>query len=184
MRIEKYLVQNNPTIDSEENRRVLTTKLHDVNMRIYKTNRSYRFVIETIIDYMKYTLRLKFDNYPLGRGISGANVGIPFNIVVIRKKVDNKLITRLKELLGKNYIVMINPKIVDKDRELVIRKSNCGSLLLKEPIAVERYKSICVAYYDIKSKSHKKYFNMPIAATIQHEIDHNNGILITDRKIN
>jgi len=181
MKIERYIVQNNQLVDTAADRRMLHTKLFNVNMRLYRVNRGYKFVVEMAIDHMQHALSVKFENYTTGRGISGANVGIPFNIVVIRKSANNRLITRVKEIFGKNYIIMINPKITYASETSVIRKSNCGSLLLKKQIEVERSKYIDVMYYDIKGSQKKERFVMPLAATIQHEIDHNNGILITDR---
>lgn len=183
MKIEQYIVQNNQLVDTLANRRMLNDVLFNVNMRLYRGNKGYKFVVEMAIDHMKHVLGIKFENYPLGRGISGANVGIPFNIVVIRISTDNKLIARIKEIFGRNYLTMINPKITSVSKEKVTKKSNCGSLLLKAPISVQRSAHIDVTYYDIKGNRKEERIEMPLAATVQHEIDHSNGVLITDREL-
>ena len=85
--------------------------------------------------------------------------------------------------------VFINPKILKTSDSKTIAASNCGSLNLPSPIKVNRHSWILIEWIDIKSKKHKEYFTtnrvtnhniLPIAATLQHEIDHNKGILITD----
>ena len=58
-------------------------------------------------------LNTKFSDYTKLQGISGANVGIPFNIIIVRD-LDN-------------YIIMINPEILSKSKETKLVKSNCGS---------------------------------------------------------
>jgi len=67
-------------------------------------------------------------------------------------------------------------------------ESNCGSLNLEESIPVERHESVTVKYYPfpIEGEEYAAEFHLPIvetftSGTIQHEIEHNNGILITDK---
>lgn len=181
MRIEDYLVQLDQLIDRASDRRMLKSKLFDVNMRLYRNNKGYRKVIKSIIKYMKYVLSLEFDNYTPGRGISGANVGIPFNIIIIRTTSNNKITTYLKEMFTGTYKILINPEIVSTSVGKVRRKSNCGSLRLPEPIPVVRHKAVSVKYYNLRGRKENLLFEGSLAATVQHEVDHNNGILITDR---
>jgi peptide deformylase len=69
--------------------------------------------------------------------------------------------------------------LIDKQKEV---KSNCGSILLKEPIKIKRFKRISVAWYDVNGNYHMEDFKGQVACTIQHEIEHNLGILITDKE--
>ena len=78
---------------------------------------------------------------------------------------------------------MINPTIISKSTEKEPGYSNCGSLTLDQPILVWRPSSVEVDWYDEEGKHHRKSFNRKQEGfTIQHEIDHNLGILITDRQ--
>jgi peptide deformylase len=66
----------------------------------------------------------------------------------------------------------------------VATDSNCGSIRLEKPIKVGRYAEIEVEWYDEEGKFHKEWRNIETGSlTIQHEIDHNLGILITERQV-
>lgn len=60
--------------------------------------------------------------------------------------------------------------------------SNCGSLTLEEPIKIKRYEEVRVQFFDENGEFHDENFSRrQCSLTIQHEIDHNLGILITER---
>lgn len=167
MNIAEMLVQN-----GEEHDQALHMKGAPVNIRLFKSNEYYRGVVMQVIDYMLTTLYKKFDDYPKAQGISGANVGIPLNIVAIKTKSASE--------------VFLNPVIIHKSKEVEKGKSNCGSLNLPESITVERHTWVGIRYYDVEGKEHQMIyeigdFNEVSSATLQHEIDHNLGILITDK---
>lgn len=116
---------------------------------------------------MKSVITQEYDNYPKLSGLSGANIGIPFNIIALFKNDE--------------VVFMINPSIVKMSKQTRIVKSNCGSLNLKEKICVPRREWIDVSYYDIFGRHNQERFTIANGgATIQHEIDHNRGILIID----
>lgn len=168
-KIAHYLVQND-----EEHDQVLHVRLFPVNIRLLKENLGYMGIIEGIVSYMQDIMEEKFSDYPQCQGISGANVGIPFNIVIIKNKKGN--------------IVMLNPEIIAHSEEVVETESNCGSLNLDRKVTVPRYKEVTVEYVDWPEEEDFEVvgaFNKQVkvfkSATVQHEIDHNNGILIIDR---
>jgi len=164
--IEKWLVQ----VD-ERNNAMLKVALFDVNMRLYNNNDVYKRLITDIIDHMIDALHRKYANYPEIRGISGANVGIPFNIVVIKIK------KAMKTVDG----IFINPKYKRAESSNVITvASNCGSLRLEKDIPTKRYDAINMSYFSIDGVYVQKRVDEREVCTLQHEIDHNNGILITD----
>jgi peptide deformylase len=67
--------------------------------------------------------------------------------------------------------------------EMVEVESNCGSVVLEEPIKVKRHKKIVVSWFDHKDgKYQTQEFEGQLGNTIQHEIEHNLGILITDKE--
>ena len=134
----------------------------------YETHRSpqYYHIIEGISGYIKMLATTEREGYKKPHGFSGANAGIPLNIIAL---ADGE--------------VMLNPKILDHHLDTlgtVITESNCGSLMLDRPISIRRYAGITFEFYDVYGKRHIKSGFYP---TVQHEIDHNNGILITDRKV-
>ena len=147
----------------------------NVDTELFRKNKAFRNIICQTIDYMKSVLCTSFKNYGKLKGISGANIGIPLNIVAV--------------LFEGHIDVFINPKILKTSDSKTTVLSNCGSLRLPKPIKVNRNSWIQIEWMDINGKDHKKYFTitnvtnyntLPIAATLQHEIDHNKGILITD----
>ncbi len=172
MKISDYMVQMN---EPEFDRDCLQRKLFSVNMRLFETSEYYKNHILGIIEYMKWAMSQRWEDYesnPNGGtfGISCANLGMAYNIIGWR--VEN------------SFDFMINPKIKEASKEMVLTQSNCGSLKLKEKIPVMRHKWIFVSYYDIKGKfQYRQIDGKNSGFTIQHEIDHNLGILITDKNV-
>ena len=180
MKIERLVdvfVQN-----GQENDDCLHRKLFNINVNLFSNNREYREIVFKIIEYMKTILCTTFKDYDRLKGVSGANIGIPFNIVAT--------------LYNGSIEIFINPIVVKTSRSKKEISSNCGSLNLPKAIKVERYLWIQVEWIDVEGKKHKKCFttdkdhnsttkSVPVvyipqvAYTLQHEIDHNNGILIT-----
>lgn len=96
-------------------------------------------------------------------------VGMAANMIGIRKTI-------LVALIGKEYVVMINPKIVDKTKLSYETEEGCLSLEGVRP--TKRHKAITVEYLDRKWKKKKQTFRDFEAQIIQHEIDHFEGIII------
>jgi peptide deformylase len=116
---------------------------------------------------MKLVMTQEYDNYPKLAGLSGANIGIPFNIIALLKNDE--------------IVYMINPSIIKMSKQIRMISSNCGSLNLKEKISVLRREWIDVSYYDTFGRHNQERFTIAEGgSTIQHEIAHNRGILITD----
>lgn len=159
-------------IDNKEDKVYLREKHFPVNMRLFKTSPHYKAIIEVQCEYIKFLCLQKMDGYKLPHGMSSANAGLAFNIIGITINRDTK---------QAYCLIMINPKIISYRGVPVQTSSNCGSLTLKEPININRNSEIAVEYYDIEGKFHKQLFSRTNGAfTIQHEVDHNLGILITD----
>ena len=146
----------------EEDKDILTRPLFDVNMRLFRVNGGYRSIVQVCCDYIRECAMTSRERYKEPHGYSGANAGIPFNIIA-----------------SSDGTVMINPKIIWAVGELEYM-SNCGSLMLSKPIRVKRHATICYTYFNRDGVSCEGEGCMP---TVQHEIDHNNGILIWDREI-
>jgi len=169
MKIAEMLIQNGEKHDG-----ALHMKAGPVNIRLYKSNKAYKELITNVIDYMLMGSNFDFEDYPKAQGISGANIGIPLNIVVV--------ITKIRPY------VFLNPTIVRESSDTITAKSNCGSLNLDESITVARRRWVWVTYYDVAAARKTRKFEIKDAgvipsATLQHEIDHNLGILITEREV-
>ncbi len=72
-------------------------------------------------------------------------------------------------------VVMFNPRIIDKSGEY---KTSEGCLSLNGTRECLRHQKIKVEYYDFEFKKHIEEYSGIIAETIEHEIDHLNGIII------
>lgn len=185
MKTQDFLVQND-----EEQDQALHMKAAPVNIRLYRSNPLYRKLIRKIVNYMLDLMDSTYENYPTLKGISGANIGVPLNIIIVKFSDDYKK-------------VMINPVITAKSEYTKVLSSNCGSLSLTKKIKVGRHTWVDVEYYDLKGKKQSKRYYISagrtvgtirheidydlsdgrMGGTIQHEIDHNMGILITDKEV-
>lgn len=160
-------------IDNAEDVPYLRTPLFNVNMRLFKTSAFYRFVVLEACRLIVNLCATKMEGYKLPHGMSGANAGIPWNIIgIARNRGEKDAWTE----------IMINPKILAYGSKVVESQSNCGSLTLKEPITIKRHAKIDVEWHDTDGAAHKDTFDSTTGAfTIQHEVDHNLGVMITDR---
>jgi peptide deformylase len=116
------------------------------------------------------------EGYKLPHGMSGANAGIPWNIIAV---------ARGRGESGAWAEVMINPKIVDVSDEMIESESNCGSITLPEPIKIKRHAWVTVRYAEAEddySEYTRTFHRQDGGLTIQHEIDHNLGVTILDRQ--
>lgn len=155
-------------VERESDKIYLRKPLFPVSMRLYKSSPGYKKIIQECCDYLKEVALMEFSDYSKPRGISGANVGIPFNIIGV--------------VIDKDVKIFLNPELLYFHRvgsKLVT--TNCGSVRLKKPITLHRDEMIVVEYYGMDGRKYTANYSGAIASTIQHEVDHNLGILITDR---
>ncbi len=166
--VSDVLVQN---YGSEFDRDCLSRASFLVNMRLFDVRPQYKELILNIIDYMSWTLDLTYNDYGNGTetGVAAPTLGLPFNIIIVKVKFIKK--------------VMINPQIIERSESKIAGKSNCGCCRLKSKIDVSRYEWISVRFFDEKGKLNveERIDRMNGGLTIQHEIDHTIGFLITDR---
>jgi peptide deformylase len=120
--------------------------------------------IRKLINDMQETMR---ENK--GVGLAAPQVGILKRIVVIDL-----------DFIKQDISELINPKILNKSREIEIEEEGCLSfpnVFLK----IKRAKKIEVEYLDKEGKQTKIEASGLLARVIQHEIDHLDGILFFDR---
>lgn len=169
MNVNDYLTH----IDNVEDISYLRAGMYDVNMRLFGSSRTYRQIVQGCCHYLRKLALTEMAGYKLPHGMSGANIGIPFNIIGVVKN---------RGRYDADCRIMINPKIINYSQETVETLSNCGSIRLPDSIPITRSTKIGVEFFDIDGKCFIETFGRGEGAfTIQHEVDHNNGILITDR---
>jgi peptide deformylase len=172
-RLSNYMVQDR--MEDEYDKTILHRKLFPVNIRLMNANLAYKNLIEDILVYMEEVLTWdRYEDYGRPKGISGANIGIPFNIIAIRNPVDEN---------SDDVEFFLNPVIIARSLIKEVVQSNCGSLRLEKPLSVERHVWIDIEYYNEHGIKQKRIQVDRKAGgyTIQHEIEHNLGILITDK---
>ena len=110
-----------------------------------------------------------------GVGLAAPQVGENIRVIATsqrdRKKTKDKF-------LGET--IMINPKIIEKSKETILREEACISLPNCTGM-VRRHQSITVEFLDLKGKKQSKKYKEFNAVIIQHEVDHLDGILFMDK---
>lgn len=134
--------------------KILRTKLDEV--KIFGTEELKKIVKEMTRIMKKYD----------GIGLAANQVGINAKIVVI--EFDDKTME------------FINPKIIQKS--FLKQESTEGCLSFpKISGIVNRPKNLQVQYQDISGEKHKVKISGLYANVFEHEIDHTNGIVFTDK---
>lgn len=134
---------------------------------------------ETVIDF-NHDLKILVDDMietmreAPGVGLAAPQVGVSKRVVVIEFGHEDD------ETIPKQLFVLINPEIVKKSREMVKGVEGCLSVpgLVGE---VERARVVTVKAQDQEGAQIKFRAQGWLARIFQHEIDHINGILYTDR---
>lgn len=103
------------------------------------------------------------------RAHSETCVGMAANMIGVNKTI-------LAAQLGKDYVVMINPKITDRSNAFDEVEEGCLSLTGVRP--AKRYRTITVEYLDKRFKKKKQTLSGFDAQIIQHEMDHFDGVII------
>jgi peptide deformylase len=100
-----------------------------------------------------------------GLGLAAPQIGQSISLCVVK--------------LHRKMIPLINPEIFWKSEEIEVAEEGCLSL----PnfwMNVPRPVSIAVRYMDAKGEEQERKLSELDARIVQHEVDHLNGILITD----
>ena len=95
--------------------------------------------------------------------------GMAANMIGVHK-------TALAAFLGGEIVVMVNPVITDRSKQVNEVTEGCLSLTGERP--AKRFETITVEYCDKSFKRRKKTFRGFEAQVIQHEMDHFAGIII------
>ena len=108
-----------------------------------------------------------------GAGLAAPQVALNIRLIVINNSGQS--------------IVMINPKITKKSWAKKVEEEGCLSVLGTDNqpyyLPVARHQKVSVNYIDTQGKKKSITASDFLARTIQHEIDHLDGILFIDRAL-
>lgn len=158
----------------DEKEKILKKVSKDVELPIdSETKRNIELMIEFLTNSQIPELSDKYDLRP-GMGLSAIQLGIPKRYFVVVHEYDE----------GKfdNYVI-INPKLVSHSEEQIYVGEGEGCLSInRETIGiVPRYARITVEGYDEEGNMIKIRAREELAIAFQHELDHLDGILFTDK---
>ncbi len=107
-------------------------------------------------------------------GLAAPQIGVSLRVFVVEIRPDNPRGAKAHPLQ-----VFINPTL-ELSKKTVLGYEGCGSIpnLFGE---VERSEHLLVTYQDLESVRMKGQYNGLVARIIQHETDHLNGIMFTER---
>ncbi len=127
--------------------------------------------LKTLIEDMFETM-YKAD----GMGLAAPQIGKSLRLFIL----DASLLKESDPSLEGFKKVFINPSIVEEDGEEWSFNEGCLSIpLIRED--VQRKQRIRIQYFDESWNYHDDFFDGVKARIIQHEYDHLNGILFTDK---
>jgi peptide deformylase len=160
-------------IDNEEDKKILTSK----SVRVKQFDKGLQTLVQDMIDTMRAHN---------GVGIAAPQIGVLRRVVVIEQPA----ITAQqedgteKEIQPSKLFVMINPEITEASSERFTMLEGCLSLpgWYGE---VPRAANVTIKYQDLQGREHRiKHADARgylVGRMAQHEIDHIEGILFTER---
>lgn len=130
-----------------------------------------------MINYLKMSqdesIAAKYD-LRAGMGLAFVQVGLLKRIFVIASELEDKSFEEH---------IIINPKIISASEELIYVGEGEGCLSVNREVEgiVPRHARVTVEYYDFDGNKKQVRVREDLAIAFQHEIDHLNGILFTDK---
>lgn len=158
----------------DEKEKIIRKKSEEVTFPLPEEDKKN---IQDMLDYLKMSqideYREKYD-LRAGMGLSYIQIGIPKRIFVVVDEIEPGEF--------KNYIV-INPEIVSKSEELIYvgEGEGCLSINRETEGIVPRNARITINAFDIEGNPYTIRVREDLSVAFQHEIDHLNGILFTDK---
>jgi peptide deformylase len=142
------------TVENKKEEKLLRQKTKEIEIPL-------DLKIKKIIPEMKEIMK-KND----GVGLSANQIGLPWRFFVA-------------EYQNKSY-VLINPKILKHSKKIILAEEGCLSVPNLVGL-VPRYESIIIEAFNSNNKKIKIKAKNMLARIFQHEIDHLDGIIFTDK---
>ena len=118
-----------------------------------------------------------------GVGLAAPQVGLSFRVFIVDTSpfADSESMNKDEfELVSSFKKVFINPVIINETGNKWVFNEGC--LSIPEVRAdVKRPETILIKYFDEDFNQHQQSFNGIIARVVQHEYDHIEGVLFTDK---
>jgi len=118
-----------------------------------------------------------------GIGLAAPQIGLPIRIFIVDAtpfKDDEELELEERNFLSTFKQVFINPQIIDETGDEWVFNEGCLSIPdVREDVF--RNETVKIEFLDEKFEKHTKEFSGIAARIIQHEYDHIQGILFTDK---
>ena len=133
-------------------------------------------LINNMIMYLRISQDEEYaqkNNIRAGMGLSAVQLGILKRYFVISYKNEDGSFLEYK---------VVNPQIISHSEEIYVEEGE-GCLSVNEYVEgiVPRFARVTVEYYDPDGNKKTVRVREEIAVAFQHEIDHLNGILFTDK---
>lgn len=165
---------NQSDILDEKNSKILKEKSNEVSFPLSENDIS---LINNMIMYLRISQDEEYaskNDIRAGMGLAAIQLGVKKRFFVISYKNEDGSFEEYK---------VVNPKIVSNSEELIYVEEGEGCLSVNRYVEgiVPRYARITIEYYDEYGNKQTKRAREEIAIAFQHEIDHLNGIMFTDR---
>lgn len=158
----------------DEKHKILHQKSSEVTFPVSKEDRK---LAEDTIKYLEMSqdesIAEKY-NLRAGMGMAFVQLGKLKRIFVIANEREDHTF--------EEYVI-INPKIISKSEELIYVGEGEGCLSVNRPVEgiVPRHARVTVEYYDYEGNKKTIRVREDLSVAFQHEIDHLDGILFTDK---
>lgn len=158
----------------DEKHKILHQKSNEVTFPVSKEDRR---LAEDTIKYLEMSqdedIAEKY-NLRAGMGMAFVQLGKLKRIFVIANEREDHTF--------EEYVI-INPKIISRSEELIFVGEGEGCLSVNRPVdgIVPRNARVTVEYYDYEGNKKTIRVREDLAVAFQHEIDHLDGILFTDK---
>ena len=144
-----------------------TVLLGDPRLRMKSEHLVFDKTTAQILEDMKDTLSEHQRIYKMGRGLAAPQIGY------------NKRVVYIQTPNFTSYL--INPEIVWRSPETFEVWDSCFSMEAKFFVKIPRNRRIKVKYVDKFQEFHNETFNDDMSELLQHELDHLDGIMCSDR---
>lgn len=130
-------------------------------------------MLEHLVNSQIEEISKKYDLRP-GMGLAAIQLGVNKRYFVIAHEQEDKSFNR--------YVV-VNPKIISHSEELIYAGGGEGCLSVNREVEgiVPRYARITIEYMDSDGNIKSLRAREELSIAVQHEIDHLNGIIFTDK---
>ncbi|HEY0738663.1 MAG TPA: peptide deformylase [Herpetosiphonaceae bacterium] len=166
-------VQHVIKIDNEEEKKILKSK----SVRVRQFDKGLQTLVQDMIDTMREHN---------GVGLAAPQIGVLRRIVVIEQPAieEEQPDGTMVEIEPSKLFVMVNPEIIEASEERCSMLEGCLSLpgWYGE---IARPNWVTIKYQDVNGREHRikkaEACGYRVGRMVQHEIDHLDGVLFTER---